>query len=192
MVTKKLRKATEQGCNRTEETAPQCSLSTSLRASPVSQRSVTSAMSIAAAQACAQADTIRARVAFSRREAAMRLERAKIDAELEILHQEREVGAAEAQANAWEAAAEQDGRQRSRLMPSSDQTLRTVSYVTEEEHLNVRRFQSPQPPVDSMTSRKENDSVLSGAAVAHKSPTGLHVIQLHLFMMQRLMVQAWS
>ncbi|KAH6931123.1 hypothetical protein HPB50_022247 [Hyalomma asiaticum] len=81
------------------------------------------------------ADASRARAAFSRREAAMRLEKAKIEAELEILQQEREVAAAEAQANALEAAAEQDGGEGSRLTPPVDPTLRTVSFVAEQEDL---------------------------------------------------------
>ncbi|XP_037503363.1 uncharacterized protein LOC119378234 [Rhipicephalus sanguineus] len=176
IVKERLRETTEQARNLRAETASKRSLSVSSRASSVSRRSRSSTMSIAAAQARAQADAIRARAAFSRREAAMRLEKAKIDAELEILHHEREVAVAEAQANALEAAAEQDGGERSRVTPSIDPTLRTASYVTQQEELNGR-FQSPHSPVVSRTNRDENDSVLSGAAVAQNSPTGVRVIQ---------------
>lgn len=169
-----LREASDQSRNRIEETASQCSLRSSSRASFVSQRS--NSMSIAAAQARAQADASRARAAFSRREAAMRLEKAKIEAELEILQQEREVAAAEAQANALEAAAEQDGGEGSRLTPPVDPTLRTVSFVAEKEDLN-RAFQSPQHPVRSVI-RHQNDYVpLSEAATGHGTPTGIHAGQ---------------
>ncbi|KAH6928723.1 hypothetical protein HPB50_018774 [Hyalomma asiaticum] len=175
VVKEGLREDSDQSRNRIEETASQCSLRTSSRASFVSQRS-NSSMSIAAAQARAQADASRARAAFSRREAAMRLEKAKIEAELEILQQEREVAAAEAQANALEAAAEQDGGEGSRLTPPVDPTLRTVSFAAEQEDLS-RAFQSPQHPVRSVT-RHQNDSVpLSGAATGHGTSTGIHAGQ---------------
>ncbi|KAH7976984.1 hypothetical protein HPB52_022794 [Rhipicephalus sanguineus] len=165
IVKERLCETTEQARKLKEETASKRSLSVSSRAS------------IAAAQARAQADGVSARAAFSRRKVAMCPEKAKIDAELEILHHDREVAVAEAQGNALEAAAEQDGGERSRVMPSIDLMLRTVSYITEQEDLNVGRFQSPEPPVVSMTNRNENGSVLSGAAVAQNSPAGVHVIQ---------------
>ncbi|KAL1478870.1 hypothetical protein MTO96_052312 [Rhipicephalus appendiculatus] len=177
IVKEKLREATEHTFDGREKSASKRSLSASSRASSVSQRSGSSTMSLAAAQARAQADAVKARAAFSRREPAMRLEKARIDAELQILHQEREAAAAEAQANALEAAVVQDGGERSRLMPPTDPTSRTASYVIEQENLNVRRFQSPQPPVYSVTSRKEIGSALSGASIAHSTPTGFHVVQ---------------
>ncbi|KAL1426812.1 hypothetical protein MTO96_017954 [Rhipicephalus appendiculatus] len=177
IVKEKLREATEHTCDGREKSASKRSLSASSRASSVSQRSGSSTMSLAAAQARAQADAVKARAAFSRREAAMRLEKARIDAELQILHQEKEAAAAEAEANALEAAVEQDGGERSRLVPPTDPTSRTASYVIEQENLNVRRFQSPQPPVYSVTRRKEIGSALSEASVAHSSPTGFHVVQ---------------
>ncbi|KAL1478075.1 hypothetical protein MTO96_035247 [Rhipicephalus appendiculatus] len=127
IVKEMLHEATEHTCDGREETASKRSLSASSRASSVSQCTGSSTMSIAAAQGRAQADAVRARAAFSSREAARRLEKARIDAELQILHQEREVAVAEAQANALEVAAEQDGGERPRLMPSIDPTLRTAS-----------------------------------------------------------------
>ncbi|XP_075539206.1 uncharacterized protein LOC142573874 [Dermacentor variabilis] len=65
----------------------------------------------------------------------MRIEKARIEAELDILQHEKEAVAANAQANALEAAVEQDGGERMRTLPPVDRTLQTRSYIDEQQAL---------------------------------------------------------
>ncbi|KAH8027864.1 hypothetical protein HPB51_010831 [Rhipicephalus microplus] len=109
IVSEKLREATPQERDKAHETASQFSLSVHSRASSRSRRSGSSTISLAAVQARAQAEAVKARAQFGRKEAAMRLEKARIEAELEVLQHEKEAAAADAQASALEAAVEQDG-----------------------------------------------------------------------------------
>ncbi|KAH7951439.1 hypothetical protein HPB52_008968 [Rhipicephalus sanguineus] len=83
IVSEKLREATQQERENTQETASQLSISAHSRASSRSRRSGSSTISLAAVQARALAEAIKARAEFGCEEAAMRLEKARIEAELE-------------------------------------------------------------------------------------------------------------
>ncbi|XP_037509614.1 uncharacterized protein LOC119386370 [Rhipicephalus sanguineus] len=62
----------------------------------------------------------------------MRLEKARIEAELEVLQHEKEAAAADAQASALEAAVEQDGGECVHPHPPIDRAQRVSSYITEQ------------------------------------------------------------
>ncbi|XP_037528681.1 uncharacterized protein LOC119405929 [Rhipicephalus sanguineus] len=62
----------------------------------------------------------------------MRLEKARIEAELEVLQHEKEAAAADAQASALEAAVEQDGGECVRPHPPIDRAQLVSSYITEQ------------------------------------------------------------
>ncbi|KAH6946000.1 hypothetical protein HPB50_011020 [Hyalomma asiaticum] len=109
IVSEKLREATQKERDNIQETASQFSISAHSRASSRSRRSGSSTISLAAAQARAQAEAVKAKAEYGRKEAAMRLEKARIEAELEVFQHEKEAAAADAQASALEAAADQDG-----------------------------------------------------------------------------------
>ncbi|KAH6947333.1 hypothetical protein HPB50_018459 [Hyalomma asiaticum] len=132
IVSEKLREATQHERDNIQETASQFSISAHSRASSRSRRSGSSTISLAAAQARAQAEAVKAKAEYGRKEAAMRLEKARIEAELEVLQHEKEAAAADAQASALEAAAEQDGGECVRPHPPVDRTQRVSSYITEQ------------------------------------------------------------
>ncbi|KAH7931942.1 hypothetical protein HPB51_029624 [Rhipicephalus microplus] len=85
IVSEKLREATPQERDKAHETASQFSLSVHSRASSQSRRSGSSTIFLAAVQARAQAEAVKARAQFGRKETAMRLEKARIEAELESI-----------------------------------------------------------------------------------------------------------
>ncbi|KAH7944540.1 hypothetical protein HPB52_021357 [Rhipicephalus sanguineus] len=132
IVSEKLREATQQERDNTQETASRFSISAHSRASSRSRPSGSSPISLVAVQARAQAEAIKARAEFGRKEAAMRLEKARIEAELEVLQHEKEAAAADAQASALEAAVEQDGGECVRPHPPIDRAQRVSSYITEQ------------------------------------------------------------
>ncbi|KAH6927646.1 hypothetical protein HPB50_006351 [Hyalomma asiaticum] len=132
IVSEKLLEATQHERDNIQETASQFSISSHSRASSRSRRSGSSTISLAAAQARAQAEAVKAKAEYGRKEAAMRLEKARIEAELEVLQHEKEAAAADAQASALEAAAEQDGGECVRPHPPVDRTQRVSSYITEQ------------------------------------------------------------
>ncbi|KAH6944403.1 hypothetical protein HPB50_002915 [Hyalomma asiaticum] len=132
IVSEKLREATQQERDNIQETASQFSISAHSRTSSRSRRSGSSTISLAAAQARAQAEAVKAKAEYGRKEAAMRLEKARIEAALEVLQHEKEAAAADAQASALEAAAEQDGGECVRPHPPVDLTQRASSYITEQ------------------------------------------------------------
>ncbi|KAH8037270.1 hypothetical protein HPB51_009713 [Rhipicephalus microplus] len=147
IVSEKLREATPQERDKAHETASQFFLSVHSRASSRSQRSGSSTISLAAVQARAQAEAVKARAQFGRKEAAMRLEKARIEAELEVLQHEKEAAAADAQASALEAAVEQDGGECVRPHPPLDHTLRVSSYITEQAAIRDAELASLRVPV---------------------------------------------
>ncbi|KAH8026870.1 hypothetical protein HPB51_026205 [Rhipicephalus microplus] len=147
IVSEKLREATPQERDKAHETASQFFLSVHSRASSRSRRSGSSTISLAAVQARAQAEAVKARAQFGRKEAAMRLEKARIEAELEVLQHEKEAAAADAQASALEAAVEQDGGECVRPHPPLDRTLRVWSYITEQAAVRDAELASLRVPV---------------------------------------------
>lgn len=84
----------------------------------------------------------------------MKLERAKLDAELEILQHEKEAAAAEAQAVVLEAAAEQNGGVYSRTPPPLDIAQRTQGYVAEQASLHAMELLPPAPFVSGDLRRR--------------------------------------
>ncbi|KAH8009472.1 hypothetical protein HPB51_017992 [Rhipicephalus microplus] len=147
IVSEKLREATPQERDKAHKTASQFSLSVHSRASSRSRRSGFSTISLAAVQARAHAEAAKARAQFGRKEAAMRLEKARIEAELEVLQHEKEAAAADAQASALEAAVEQDGGECVRPHPPLDRTLRVSSYITEQAAIRDAELASLRAPV---------------------------------------------
>jgi len=71
-----------------------------------SSRSSRSSVGVAAARARAKAEAARARVTFAEREIAIKVDTARLQANLEALHLEKEAAAASAEADILEAAAE--------------------------------------------------------------------------------------
>ena len=69
-----------------------------------------SSVGVAAARARAKAEAARARVEFAEREIAIKVDKARLDANLEALHLEKEAAAAIAKAEILEAAAEHKGK----------------------------------------------------------------------------------
>ncbi|KAH8033438.1 hypothetical protein HPB51_012891 [Rhipicephalus microplus] len=147
IVSEKLREATPQERDKAHKTASQFSLSVHSRASSRSRRSGFSTISLAAVQARVHAEAVKARAQFGRKEAAMRLEKARIEAELEVLQHEKEAAAADAQASALEAAVEQDGGECVHPHPPLDRTLRVSSYITEQATIRDAELASLRAPV---------------------------------------------
>lgn len=131
--------------NTARDTASQSSRSVRSERSSSSQQTSSSTITVAAAQARAAAEAAKAKVLFSRKEAAMKVERAKLDAELEILHHEKEAAAADAQAGVLEAAAEQDGGESLRALPLLDSNKRTEGYVLAQATTHDPRHVSSEP-----------------------------------------------
>ncbi|KAH6931282.1 hypothetical protein HPB50_023481 [Hyalomma asiaticum] len=75
---------------------------------------------------CAQAEAVKAKAEYGRKEAAMRLEKARIKAELEVLQHEKEAAAADVQASVVKAAVEQDGGECAPAPASRPNTAATV------------------------------------------------------------------
>ncbi len=84
--------------NRTYDTASKSSIRTS--------RSSRSSVGVAAARARAKAEAARARATFAEREIAIKVDKARLEANLEALYLEKEAAAASAEAEILEAAAE--------------------------------------------------------------------------------------
>ncbi|KAH7940257.1 hypothetical protein HPB52_022577 [Rhipicephalus sanguineus] len=116
-----------------DETPSRRSFSVHSTRSSSSRLTSSSAISLAAVQARAEAEAAKTRAHFGRKEAAMKLERAKVDAELEILRHEKEAAAAETHAGALEAAVVQDGRESLHALPLLHPHQRTADYVQSQE-----------------------------------------------------------
>ncbi|KAH7984309.1 hypothetical protein HPB52_019171 [Rhipicephalus sanguineus] len=121
-----------------------------------------STISLAAVQARAEAEAAKTRAHFGRKEAAMKLERAKVDAELEILRHEKEAAAAEAHAGALEAAVVQDGGESLHALPLLHPHQRTADYVQSQEaahaptHRHSELHTEENAPRDDLNSRRND------------------------------------
>ena len=115
-----------------------------------------SAISMAAAQARADAEAAKARAAYSRKEKELKIEKARLEAELDALNQERDVEAAIAKALVMEAAAA-EGSSRGSLadfesLPKEQNAREKVSeYVAKNAHVQDSHLEegsdlTPQSP----------------------------------------------
>lgn len=115
-----------------------------------------SAISMAAAQARADAEAAKARAAYSRKEKELKIEKARLEAELDALNQERDVDAAIAKALVMEAAAA-EGSSRGSLadfesLPKEQNAREKVSeYVAKHTHVQDSQLEegsdlTPQSP----------------------------------------------
>ncbi|XP_075534522.1 uncharacterized protein LOC142568489 [Dermacentor variabilis] len=96
----------------------------------------------------------------------MRIEKARIEAELDILQHEKEAAAANAQANALEAAVEQDGGERMRTLPPVDRTLQTRSYIDEQQALRNSALVLTEVAVTNSSGDVNNAHTAPGAHTA--------------------------
>lgn len=102
MDEKYLKPATEEETQSLQDGASVCD-------SKHSGASRSSRSSAGAAAARARAEAARAWVTFAEREIAMKVDKARLEANLEALHFEKEAAAANAQAEVFESAAEYEG-----------------------------------------------------------------------------------
>ncbi|KAL1425478.1 hypothetical protein MTO96_019142 [Rhipicephalus appendiculatus] len=92
----------------------------------------------------------------------MKLERAKVDAELEILRHEKEAAAAEVHAGALEAAVAQDGGESLHALPLLYPDQRTADYVQSQEaapapmHRHSELHTEDNAPRDDLNSRRND------------------------------------
>lgn len=86
---------------------------------------------VVAAKPRAEAEAAHTKTAYTKQEAAMKIERARIEANLEVLQQAKEAAAAEAKARILKAAPSDhnDGELRDLGSPPVDTAQRTKTYV---------------------------------------------------------------
>lgn len=151
----------------------------------VSTRSSRSSVSAAAARARAKAEAARARVAFAEREIAIKVDKARLEANLDALHLEKEAAAAIAQAEILEAAAEHEGEElhnrKSHPITVQGTHERVSDYVRDqatrisqqsESALNLSHEQQSKQPIrlTSQDSHKVLEEDGNQYAVGHASP----------------------
>ncbi|KAM9705208.1 uncharacterized protein ACNS7B_001527 [Menidia menidia] len=133
-----------------------------------------SAIGLAAAQARANAEAARARAAYSRKEKELKIEKARLQAELDALRHDRDAEAAIAKALVMEAAAE-EGSSRGSLasfesLPARQNVRERVSeYVDNHAHMENDHYeegldltpQSPQLPAQPANVHGHNASTLA-------------------------------
>lgn len=125
-------------------------LRTKSSASCSSKRSKASSTGAAAAMARAKAEAARARLSFAKKEMALKVEKAQLEATMDMLSLEQETAAAVAEAEVLEAAADCSDRSSSKshldLQHAAplDPTERTKEYVAEQaKEQNKRQFAPP-------------------------------------------------
>ncbi len=131
--------------NKTSDASSKSSIRTS--------RSSRSSVGVAAARARAKAEAARARVTFAEREIAIKVDTARLQANLEALHLEKEAAAASAEADILEAAAEYEDEEpyekKSHSSSAQSTEKRVCDYVRDQAtYLSEQADLATDPPHD--------------------------------------------
>ncbi len=131
--------------NKTSDASSKSSIRTS--------RSSRSLVGVAAARARAKAEAARARVTFAEREIAIKVDTARLQANLEALHLEKEAAAASAEADILEAAAEYEDEEpyekKSHSSSAQSTEKRVCDYVRDQAtYLSEQADLATDPPHD--------------------------------------------
>lgn len=144
--------------NRASDTSSKSSIRTS--------RSSRSSVGVAAARARAKAEAARARVTFSEREIAIKVDSARLQANLEALHLEKEAAAASKEADILEAAAEfedEEPYERKGHSSSAQSTKKRVcdyvrdqaTYLSEQADLTADQSHDCKSEPDQVTDQNQ-------------------------------------
>ncbi|KAL1436375.1 hypothetical protein MTO96_049735 [Rhipicephalus appendiculatus] len=103
----------------------------------------------------------------------MKLERAKVDAELEILRHQKEAAAAEVHSGALEAALVQDGGESLHALPLLDPDQRTADYVQSQEAAHAPMHRDSELHTAGNASRDDLNSRRNDGVHVHEHQTVL-------------------
>ncbi|XP_023812156.1 uncharacterized protein LOC111947642 [Oryzias latipes] len=144
-----------------------------------SEASCTSSTGSAAAKARAKAEAAKARLSFAAKEMNLKVEKAQIEASLEILKQEKDVASAVAEAEALEAAVASHSEVRSN--PSSSVTAeRTRQYVMSQASLLKEEGDTARQPTQDENAPRGKPDPTSNQSLHMTREKDSHQIQVGL------------